>query len=118
MYYLVVATSTVDQMETSQSPMEAREEEILEKREFTANDHVRLHMHCEVPIVRHTVVAESRSPYDGDVAYWSQRLSKHPMLKTEKGILLKRCKGNMRLTVDCSFWMEMLWRSTTIFLFT
>jgi RNA-directed DNA polymerase len=60
---------------------------------FTANDKIRLHMHSETPIVRHIIVAGSRSPYDGDVVYWSQRLSKHPMLKTEKGILLKRCNG-------------------------
>src|SRR5258708_12213762 len=50
-------------------------------------------MHSETAIVRHSQVEGVRSPYDGDIPYWSKRLSNHPMLKTEKGILLKRCKG-------------------------
>lgn len=60
---------------------------------FAANEKYRLRMHRETPIIRHVKVAEDRSPYDGDIAYWSRRLRKHPMLKTEKGILLKRCQG-------------------------
>jgi RNA-directed DNA polymerase len=70
----------------------------MEKRywkdgKFTANDKYRLRMHSETPIIRHVKVQGSRSPYDGDRAYWSKRLRNHPMLKTEQGILLKRCKG-------------------------
>lgn len=60
---------------------------------FAVNENYRLRMHSEVPIIRHIKVAQGRSPYDGDMTYWSQRLRKHPLLKTEKGILLKRCKG-------------------------
>jgi RNA-directed DNA polymerase len=60
---------------------------------FAANEKYRLRMHSETPITRHINVEGSRSPYDGDRAYWSKRLRNHPMLKTVQGILLKRCKG-------------------------
>jgi len=60
---------------------------------FTANERYRLRMHSETRIIRHIKVGGSRSPYDGDRAYWSKRLRNHPMLKTEQGILLKRCLG-------------------------
>ncbi len=60
---------------------------------FTVEGKGRLRMHSETAIVRHSQVEGVRSPYDGDIPYWSKRLSNHPMLKTEKGILLKRCKG-------------------------
>ena len=59
----------------------------------TANEKYRLQMHSETPMVRHMKVQGNRSPYDGDRAYWSKRRRNHPMLKTEQGILLKRCKG-------------------------
>src|SRR5260370_41097581 len=70
----------------------------MEKRywkdgKFTANEKYRLQMHSEIPIVRHSKVQGNRSPYDGERAYWSKRLRNHPMLKTEQGILLRRCKG-------------------------
>jgi RNA-directed DNA polymerase len=60
---------------------------------FTVSEKYRLHMHSETPIVRHTVVSGDRSPYDGDMAYWSGRLTRHPMFTTSKGRLLKKCKG-------------------------
>ena len=60
---------------------------------FAANEKCRLRMHSETPITRHIQVGKGRSPYDGDIAYWSTRLRNHPMLKTEQGMLLKRCKG-------------------------
>lgn len=60
---------------------------------FTAKDKYRLRMHSQTPIVRHIKVQGSRSPYDGDRAYWSKRLRNHPMFKTEQGILLQRCRG-------------------------
>ena len=60
---------------------------------FAANKDTQLRMHSETPIVRHAKVAGNRSPYDGDITYWNQRLSNHPMLKTARGLLLKRCKG-------------------------
>jgi RNA-directed DNA polymerase len=70
----------------------------MEKRywkdgKFTAKEKYRLRMHSETPIIRHVKVQGSRSPYDGDRAYWSKRLRNYPMFKTEQGILLRRCKG-------------------------
>jgi len=47
-------------------------------------------------IQRHTKVKDTASPYNGDVLYWSQRLSKHPMLNTEKGKLLQKQEGKCR----------------------
>jgi RNA-directed DNA polymerase len=44
--------------------------------------------HSSTHIQRHTKVKGTASPYNGDLAYWGQRLSKHPMLNTTKGILL------------------------------
>jgi RNA-directed DNA polymerase len=63
---------------------------------FAVDERYKLRMHSETAITRHIQVGEGRSPYDGDIAYWSTRLRNHPMLKSEKGILLKRCKGKCK----------------------
>jgi len=47
-------------------------------------------------IQRHTKVKETASPYNGDILYWSQRLSKHPLLGTAKGKLLQKQEGKCR----------------------
>jgi RNA-directed DNA polymerase len=47
-------------------------------------------------IQRHTKVKDTASPYNGDMLYWSQRLSKHPMLGTTKGKLLQKQEGKCR----------------------
>uniref|UniRef100_A0A1D9G4R6 Restriction endonuclease n=1 Tax=Moorena producens (strain JHB) TaxID=1454205 RepID=A0A1D9G4R6_MOOP1 len=49
--------------------------------------------HAETKIVRHTKIKDSRSPYDGDLIYWSTRMRKHPEMTNQKGRLLKRQKG-------------------------
>jgi len=38
-------------------------------------------------------VKGDKSPYDGDLVYWSSRLGKHPELPTRMALLLKRKKG-------------------------
>lgn len=38
-------------------------------------------------------VCGDKSPFDGDLIYWSSRLSKHPEMPTTKGKLLKQQKG-------------------------
>ncbi len=38
-------------------------------------------------------VQNTRSPYDGDIVYWSSRLGKHPNMPTSKAKLLHRQKG-------------------------
>jgi RNA-directed DNA polymerase len=49
--------------------------------------------HSRTHIQRHAKVKGTASPYNGDLAYWSQRLNKHPMLNTTKGILLQMQDG-------------------------
>jgi RNA-directed DNA polymerase len=54
---------------------------------------MRLKKHSETPIVRHVKVQGNRSPYDGDLIYWSARMGKHPEVSTRVATLLKRQKG-------------------------
>jgi RNA-directed DNA polymerase len=56
----------------------------------------KLWTHDRTHIQRHTKVKDTASPYNGDLLYWSQRLSKHPMLNTEKGKLLQKQEGKCR----------------------
>lgn len=51
--------------------------------------------HRDTPIKRHIKVSGSRSPYDGNWAYWSSRMSKYGMvsLPPKVSFLLKRQKG-------------------------
>ncbi|EGJ28360.1 RNA-directed DNA polymerase [Moorena producens 3L] len=49
--------------------------------------------HGKTPIIRHTKVKESRSPYDGNLIYWNTRMRKHPEMTTQKGRLLERQEG-------------------------
>lgn len=49
--------------------------------------------HQDTKIVRYVKVKGNKSPYVGDIIYWSSRLGKHPELSSEKSYLLKRQKG-------------------------
>ncbi|NEO62671.1 MAG: group II intron reverse transcriptase/maturase [Moorea sp. SIO4G2] len=49
--------------------------------------------HANTEIVRHIKVQDTRSPYDGDLIYWSTRMRKHPEMTTQKGRLLERQEG-------------------------
>jgi RNA-directed DNA polymerase len=49
--------------------------------------------HASTPIKRFVKVQSSRSPYDGDWAYWSSRLGKNPQIPQKVAILLKKQKG-------------------------
>lgn len=53
----------------------------------------KLAQHRDTKIQRHVKVAGKRSPYDGDLIYWSSRLGKHPEMPAEKASLLKKQKG-------------------------
>lgn len=53
----------------------------------------KLLQHSDTKIVRHTKVKGDKSPYDGDLTYWSNRLGSHPELSQEKASLLKKQKG-------------------------
>lgn len=65
----------------------------------------KIRKHRMTKIQRHVKVQETRSPYDGDFSYWSQRLSNHPMLKSGLPHLLKKQKGKCRMC-DLSFKAE------------
>jgi RNA-directed DNA polymerase len=49
--------------------------------------------HCHTHIQRHIKVKGTASPYDGNLLYWSQRLSSHYMFSGTLGILLRKQKG-------------------------
>ncbi|MFM6401326.1 group II intron reverse transcriptase/maturase [Planktothrix sp.] len=53
----------------------------------------RLMLHSDTKIVRHTKIQSERSPYDGDLIYWSSRMGSHPEMPAEKSYLLKKQKG-------------------------
>jgi RNA-directed DNA polymerase len=63
----------------------------------------KLWTHDLTHIQRHAKVRGTASPYNGDLLYWSQRLSKHPMLNETKGKLLQKQEGKCR-------WCELLFR--------
>jgi RNA-directed DNA polymerase len=49
--------------------------------------------HHEKPIVRHTKVKGTKSPYNGDWVYWSTRIGRYCEVDTLTAILLKKQKG-------------------------
>ncbi|NEQ87306.1 MAG: group II intron reverse transcriptase/maturase, partial [Moorea sp. SIO2I5] len=49
--------------------------------------------YAKTEIERHVKVQDTRSPYDGDLIYWSTRMRKHPEMTTQKGRLLERQEG-------------------------
>lgn len=53
----------------------------------------KLARHRDTKIVRYVKVKGNRSPYDGDIIYWSSRMGKHPEMPAEKSFLLKKQKG-------------------------
>jgi RNA-directed DNA polymerase len=61
--------------------------------QFATTDGLRLFAHHQMPIRRHVKVRGSKSPYDGDWAYWATRLGKHPQLPKRVATLLKGPQG-------------------------
>ncbi len=53
----------------------------------------KLQNHADIKIVRHIKVKGEKSPYDGDLTYWSSRMGSHPEVPSEKAFLLKKQKG-------------------------
>ncbi|NET69213.1 MAG: group II intron reverse transcriptase/maturase [Moorea sp. SIO1G6] len=60
---------------------------------FKTKEGYSLPKHAKTKIIRHAKVKETRSPYDGDLIYWSTRMRKHPEMTTQKGRLLERQEG-------------------------
>jgi len=50
-------------------------------RFMTPDDKYVLEKHQDTQIKRHIKIKGERSPYDGDLLYWSNRFSNHPMLR-------------------------------------
>ncbi|MEA5599358.1 group II intron reverse transcriptase/maturase [Rivularia sp. UHCC 0363] len=49
--------------------------------------------HSDKSIVRHIMVKNGVSPYDGNLVYWSNRHGKNPLLPNRIALLLKKQKG-------------------------
>jgi RNA-directed DNA polymerase len=49
--------------------------------------------HSQTAIVYHVKVKGDKSPYDGDLIYWSSRMGKHPEMPKRTASLLKEQKG-------------------------
>jgi RNA-directed DNA polymerase len=56
---------------------------------FATPEGLRLYRYNETAIKRHIKVEGKKSPYDGNLIYWSKRLKEHPMMKGLLGRLLK-----------------------------
>ncbi|MEQ8463441.1 group II intron reverse transcriptase/maturase [Coleofasciculus sp. E1-EBD-02] len=54
---------------------------------------MRLLQHSETPIIRYVKVQGDKSPYDGNLIYWSSRMGKHPEMPKRTASLLKKQKG-------------------------
>lgn len=63
----------------------------------------RLARHDETPVRRHIKVMGSRSPFDGDWIYWSQRMGQHPECNRRVSTLLKRQKGKC---LECKLYFK------------
>jgi RNA-directed DNA polymerase len=61
---------------------------------FATPQGLRLRRHNETPIKRYIKVEGKKSPYDGNLIYWSKRLKEHPMMKGMLARLLKDQKGH------------------------
>jgi RNA-directed DNA polymerase len=60
---------------------------------FTTPEGKELLRHDATRIVRHIKVQGSRSPFDGDWAYWATRVGHNPLLSPRRARMLKRQKG-------------------------
>ncbi|NEP37094.1 MULTISPECIES: group II intron reverse transcriptase/maturase [unclassified Moorena] len=81
-----------------EKPKEPWEAPKIDNWVFMTNEENYLPKHAKTKIVRHVKVKESRSPFDGDLVYWSNRMQKHPEMTSQKGKLLKRQEGKC---ADC-----------------
>lgn len=60
---------------------------------FTTQEGTTLLRHDATKIIRHIKVQGSKSPFDGDWAYWGMRLGRNPLLTPIRARLLKKQKG-------------------------
>jgi RNA-directed DNA polymerase len=59
------------------------------------DNHIQLISHTEFASSsnKYVLVKSDKSPYDGDLVYWSTRLGRHPELSNRKAKLLKQQQG-------------------------
>jgi 5-methylcytosine-specific restriction endonuclease McrA len=70
----------------------------VESKTWTFGDKgINLLEHSKTPIIRHTKVQNTRSPFDGDTYYWASRMGKNPEMKDSTAKLLKKQKGKCAL---------------------
>ncbi|NEQ85789.1 MAG: group II intron reverse transcriptase/maturase [Moorea sp. SIO2I5] len=60
---------------------------------FMADEDNYLPKHAKTEIIRHKKIQDTRSPYDGDLIYWSTRMREHPEMPAQSGRLLRKQKG-------------------------
>jgi RNA-directed DNA polymerase len=60
---------------------------------FSTEDGIKLTTHASTPIVRHTKVKGTVSPYNGDWNYWSKRRGEYPGTPSRVSKLIKKQKG-------------------------
>jgi RNA-directed DNA polymerase len=60
---------------------------------FKSPEGLTLHLHTFTRVKRHVKVRGTKSPYDGDWAYWATRRAQYPSLSMRKAKLLKRQEG-------------------------
>jgi RNA-directed DNA polymerase len=63
-----------------------------------------LESHARTPIVRHEKIKGTKSPFDGDLIYWSTRLGEHPEMDATRAKLLKQQGG--RCSYCCLNFMD------------
>ena len=61
------------------------------------NNSFKLRLYTDTPIEEYVKIQGDRSPYDGDIIYWSKRMGSHPEIGTTEAKLLKIQKGKCPL---------------------
>lgn len=60
---------------------------------FRTKEGYKLNRHTATKIVRYVKVLQRRSPFDGDLVYWSTRMGKSPLLPARKAMMLRNQQG-------------------------
>jgi hypothetical protein len=83
---------------------------------FATQEGKELRRHTATKIVRHIKVQGSRSPFDGDWAYWATRLGRNPLVSPRRARLLREQKANVApasFSFDTrTYWKSIMWMET------
>jgi RNA-directed DNA polymerase len=75
----------------------------IEGRKGFSSAEKTLLLHQDCPISRHIKVKGTRTPFDQDWLYWSERLGKHPTIPAQVAWLLKHQRGKC---ADCGLYFQ------------